>query len=55
MHIGWPQGIVIANFVLSFGVALAMHGAPKHNWNAGIAFFDICLSAFVLWWGGFFG
>lgn len=55
MTMGWPQIIVLILVFLDFCVALAMHGEPRGNFNAGMNLFDKAILIAILYWGGFFG
>lgn len=53
---GWPQVIYLA--LLLYGVldATAHHGEPKRGNNNGwITMVSACISAGLMYWGGFFG
>lgn len=56
IHIGWPQGIMLAWFLLVLALNVRFHGKPKTGLHNGWAGFTVqCLIYAVLFWGGFFG
>ena len=55
MVIGWPQGILLAIYILSVGICMARYGEPKHDTYDLI---DVMIAPGIvlalLYWGGFF-
>ena len=49
-----PAIIIIAFVFLQIVCAMALHGKPKGNWNAGLTLADQAVIVGLLYWGGFF-
>jgi hypothetical protein len=54
MHIGWPQGILLAMTLLGFGIVAAKHGEPRSNYSFPTTFVAVGIELGLLYWGGFF-
>ena len=55
IHIGWPQGILVALYLIQVAVAISKHGTPREDWNGWGAACGAALTLTLLYWGGFFG
>ena len=53
--IGWPQGITISFWALSWAIAAVYNGEPKgENHNFALTFVCTIFNFGLLYWGGFF-
>lgn len=50
-----PQITMIVLMSLGVGIALARHSKPRSTHNAYFKIIDMCLLAWILYCGGFFG
>lgn len=55
MHVGWPQGILLAILFFDLGVYGAKHGQPRDPHDFWTALISTGLMVGLLYWGGFFG
>jgi hypothetical protein len=54
MHIGWPQGILLALVAFGLFVSALEHGKPRSNQNAWLTLIATVIQLALLVWGGFF-
>jgi len=55
LHIGWPQGIMLALIATALLVHGINHGKPRSAHHFGWQFLGMTIELLLLWWGGFFG
>lgn len=56
LHIGWPQGILLAIVCLEMGICMARFGEPKRDrYDLVDLLLGPAIMLSILYWGGFFG
>lgn len=53
-NFGWPEHIMIALMALTLIAYFFMHGKPRKNYNFYEGFFNFAVTAYLLYFGGFF-
>jgi hypothetical protein len=55
LHIGWPQGVILAMCLADLCCVAFLHGRKtEKKWNFWVKVADVALLLAVLAWGGFF-